>query len=320
MKNNMGISILFFGTPEFALPALRALMDAGYTVVGVVTQPDGAWGRKRVFTPPPVKVLAEQHGIPVFQPEILDAEQLAHEIPLANLFVVAAYGKIIPAAILALPKFGALNIHPSLLPRWRGPSPIQITILSGDTETGVTIMQIDEQMDHGPAIAASSLPLPAHSRITYPELHDRLADLGAKLLIEIIPKWLAGTITPTPQDETKATYCKLLTRDDGRIDWRKSTEEIERMIRAFDPWPGTWTIWHTPDRDIRVRITEADAIADEAPDKIPGHVWQNQSHPLLIQTGHGSLAIKKLGMEGKNIVDASSFLRGHPSLIDAILS
>jgi len=312
-------SILFFGTPEFALPALRGLIDAGWRVVGVVTQPDEPVGRKRVLTPPPIKVFALQNGIPVFQPEKLDAGQFIAEIPAADLFVVAAYGKIIPKTILDIPKLGALNIHPSLLPRWRGPSPIQTTILAGDSETGVAIMKIDAQMDHGPIVASSKFQVPS-SHIAYPELHDQLAKLGAELLIETLPQWIAGAITPVPQDETHATYCKLLTKNSGKIDWGKPAEEIERMVRAFHPWPGTWTIWKTESGDRRIRIEDADAV-DAAPPAYgaSGLVWTNNAHPLLIQTGRGSFAIKKLGLEGKNILDAASFLRGHQAIIGIIL-
>lgn len=313
-------SILFFGTSGFAVPVLEALIRNGYALAGVVTNQDEPAGRKRVLTPPPVKVCAARHGIPVFQPEKLNPENFAREIPAANLFVVAAYGKIIPQAILDIPKYGALNIHPSLLPRWRGPSPIQHTILAGDPKTGVSIIKIDAQMDHGPIVAQTSIKYPVSS-IQYQELHDRLANLGADLLIRIVPKWIAGAITPTPQDDTKATYCKLLTKNDGRIDWIKPAEDIERAIRAYRPWPGTWTIWHAPERDLRIRIEEADWITDEIPGAAPGFVWQNEKRPLCAQSGRGSLAIQKLQSEGgRHPMDAASFLRGRPSFIGAALS
>ncbi|MFY9462661.1 MAG: methionyl-tRNA formyltransferase, partial [Candidatus Sungiibacteriota bacterium] len=261
--------ILFLGTPEFALPALQALIDAGYLIVGVVTQPDEPIGRKQVLTPPPVKVLAEQYDIPVFQPLRLDARDFADKIPRPDLFIVAAYGKIIPKAILDIPRFGVINIHPSLLPRWRGPSPIQAAILAGDAATGVTIMKIDEQMDHGALIANYKLQI-TNYKTTYLELHNQLAEAGAKLLIEILPRWVAGEIAPIAQDETHATYCKLLTKNSGRIDWGKPAEEIERMIRAYHPWPGTWTIWKTEVGDRRIRIEEADAVDAVPP---PHPIW-----------------------------------------------
>ena len=319
MKNNP--PILFFGTPEFALPALEALIKNGYRIAAAITRPDERVGRKQILTPPPIKVAAERYNIPVFQPERLDARDfVSGKIPRADLFIVAAYGKIIPVDILKLPRLGAINIHPSLLPRWRGPSPIQAAILHGDIQTGVTIMQMDAQMDHGPAIAASSFPLPAPGKITYPELHDRLAKLGAELLIKTLSRWITGGIIPVPQDESQATYCKLLTKDGGRIDWTKPADQIERMVRAYRPWPGSWTVWKSKSGPRRIRIEEADAIDDAPPaGGAAGMVWQNELHPLLIKSGRGSLAVKKLRLEGKSPTDAASFLRGHPALLGAIL-
>ena len=316
MDENTKIKIFFFGTSAFAVPALEALIQNAYTPVSVVTNPDEPAGRKRLLTPPPIKILAEQHGIRIFQPEKLDDARFVSEIPRADLFIVAAYGKIIPASMLAMPKFGALNIHPSLLPRYRGPSPIQSAILSGDPETGVTIMQMDERMDHGPIVARSKIQM-ANGKLTYPILHDRLAELGAHLLIETLPRWINGAITPTPQDDARATYCKLLTKDDGRIDWTKSAEELERMVRAFQPWPGTWTVWESGSK--RIKIEAASWIADAIPEGILGQVWHNTQNPLLIQSGRGSLTIKRLGIEGKKIVDVEQFLHGHPSIIGAVL-
>ena len=313
------ISILFFGTSEFAVPALEALAGSGYRIVGVVTNPDEPVGRKHVLTAPPVKLCAARHGIPILQPDKLDAAHFAREAPAADLYIIAAYGKIIPQAILDIPRYGALNIHPSLLPRWRGPSPIQHTILAGDAETGVTIIKIDAQMDHGPILARRELAITklqiTNYKPEYPELHDQLAKLGVELLIETLPKWIAGEITPMTQDDSQATYCKLLTKEDGKIDWNKPAEEIERMIRAFRPWPGTWTIWRTSERDLRIRIEEADWIEDEMPGASEGSVSKNETHPLLVQSGRGSLAIQKLQVEGGSVTDAASFLRGHPSFI-----
>ena len=314
-------TIVFFGTPEFALPALRGLTETDYRVVGVVTRPDAPTGRRAVLTPPAVKVTAEEYGVPVFQPEKIDARDFASgKIPSADLLVVAAYGKIIPKSILDLPRYGALNIHPSLLPRWRGPSPIQHAILHGDAQTGVTIIAMDEQMDHGPVVAKRGLPLPATPRPTYPVLHDVLAKIAADLLIETLPRWIAGDIAPIPQDETRATYSKMLVRDDGKIDWSRPAEEIERMIRAFQPWPGSWTIWKSEMGNRRIRIEDADAVEDAPPaGGASGLVLQDRTRPLLVKSGRGSLVIKKLGLEGKSILDAEAFLRGHPSLIGSTL-
>ena len=306
--------IVFFGTPEFALPSLEALVKNGYTPELVVTKPDEPSGRKQIITPPPVKVYAESQHIPVFQPI-----HLAHEldkIPDADLFIVVAFGAIIPQGIIEKAKQGILNIHPSLLPRWRGPSPIQSAILNGDAQTGVTLMQIDELMDHGPVIAQERFSL-LEKKWTSPALHDTLADLGAQMLIKAIPEWMNGKVTPTPQDDLKATYCKLIKKDHGRIAWSRPADEIERMIRAYTPWPSAWTLWPGRDTIYRIRIDEADIVDDESPVGSPGYVWQTPSHPLLVKTGGSTLAVTKLTIEGKNTLAAHEFLRGNPQLMGA---
>ena len=306
--------IVFFGTPEFALPSLGALINSGYAVAATVTNPDERVGRKQILTPPPVKIFAGKHGIPVLQPERLNFGTFKFNLPPADIYVVAAYGKIIPKEILDIPKFGALNIHPSLLPRWRGPSPIQATILAGDIETGVTIIQMDEGIDHGPIIAQCKSQI-VKRKMTYPELHDELSQLGAELLIETLPKWIRAEITPVPQDDLQATYSKILTKDSGRIDWSQPAEEIERMVRAFTPWPGAWTTWPSTDRIYRLRIEAAEISLEEANSGMPGYVFSTSRHPLLVKTGQKSLAIRRLTLEGRRTVDDKSFLRGHPGLI-----
>lgn len=313
----VNVSIVFWGTSAFAIPALQALHSAGYSVVQVVTNPDELVGREQVLTSPPLKQTAKKYKIPVFQPASLKGGEdfLADNILPADLYVVAAYGKIIPKEILAKPKLGALNIHPSLLPRWRGPAPIQATILHGDEETGVTIILLDEQMDHGPVIAAQKILL-ARRKPTFGKLHDELADLGANLLVEALPRWLAGQIIPTPQDNAKATFSKILKKSDGRILWDRPAEEIERMVRAFNPWPGTWTLWPSDSKIFRVRIEEADWILDEPPYGSPGFVWKNSEHSLLVKTSRGSLVITKIKIEGKKLLDAEAFMRGNAKLLE----
>jgi len=319
MADFRDVKIIFWGTPEFALPSEEALFKNGYNIAAVVTNPDEPIGRKQILTAPPVKIFAQKHRIPVFQPPNIKNPNFKKEIPEAELYIVAAYGKIIPKEILNLPRYGILNIHPSLLPRWRGPSPIQYTILHGDTETGVTIIKMDEWMDHGPAIAASSFQISDSSKSTYKELHDKLAKLGSELLIDILPKWLKGEITPMPQDDLKATYSKILKKEDGRIKWDRPAEEIERTIRAFNPWPGTWTIWPTGTKIYRIRIEEGEAIEDEPPHGSYGYLWSFNRYPILIKTGKGSLWVKKLTLGGKNLLKAEDFLRGHGQFIGSLL-
>ena len=306
--------IVFFGTPEFALPSLEALISHGYTPELVVTKPDEPSGRKQIITPPPVKVYAQSHHIPVLQPIHLIHE--IDKIPDADLFIVVAFGMMIPQAVIDKPNKGTLNIHPSLLPRWRGPSPIQSAILNGDTETGVTLMQIDALMDHGPIISQETFSL-TEKKYTSPELHDVLGKLGANMLINTIPGWLNNVITPVPQNDLKATYCKLLKKDHGRINWSRPADEIERMIRAYASWPSAWTLWPGRDKIYRIRIDEAEVIDDESPVGSPGYVWQSEIHPLLIKTAHCSLLVQKITIEGKTTLDAQAFLRGNPELLGA---
>lgn len=313
------IKIIFFGTPEFSLPPLEALIKNGYCIKAVITNPDEPMGRKQILTPPPVKILAEKHKIPIFQPFNLKDENFKKEIPEADIYIVAAYGKLIPKTILELPKYGSLNIHPSLLPRWRGPSPIQYAILSGDIEAGVTIIKMDELMDHGPVIAASSIKLPASGKPTYPKLHDQLSWLGADMLIKTLPKWLRGEITPIPQNDAKATYSKILKKDDGRVNWTRPSEEIEKMVRALNPWPGAWTLWPSDKKIYRIRIEEAEAIEDEPSRGSYGYVWPSEKYSLLVKTGSGSLLVKKLTLEGKKPLNSETFLNGYPQIIDSLL-
>jgi len=333
MKLNNKVKIIFWGTPEFALPSLGALIKNNYDVVAVITNPDEPRGREQILTPPPVKVLAQKFNIPILQPVNLKIENCPStplgamslsngklKIPHADLHVVAAYGKIIPKEILDVPKYGALNIHPSLLPSHRGPSPIQYTILNGDTETGVTIILMDEKMDHGPIVAMRQLANYKSQITSYKMLHDQLAGLGAELLIETLPKWLAGEIKPIPQDESKATYCKILKKEDGRIDWVKPAQDIERQIRAFQEWPKSYTFWQKGKNRLRLEIEEAGVVDEKDPTGMPGLVWQKEPGSLLVETGKGSLRITKIKLEGKKTLQAREFLNGYKDILGSTLS
>ncbi|HWA64696.1 MAG TPA: methionyl-tRNA formyltransferase [Candidatus Paceibacterota bacterium] len=238
------MKIVFFGTSAFAAPALKKLSEARYDIQGIITQPDQPAGRKKILTPPPVKEAALRAGFRIFQPATLKDDVFFEQFKSLEpeLAVVAAYGKIIPQRYLEVPVHGFLNIHPSLLPRYRGPSPIQTALLNGDTETGITIMEVDAQMDHGPIIAQETVAI--GSAETYPDLHDRLADHGAELLGAVIPDYVTGAMTPVLQDDSQATFCRMLTREDGKIDWSTPTEKIYNQIRALNPEPGTWTTWN----------------------------------------------------------------------------
>ena len=291
------LKIIFMGTPDFAAPALKQLVSNNYEISAVITAPDKPIGRKQEVTPPPIKKLALQYKIPVLQPEkILNSSwpkpDLKSQILNLNpdLIVVSAYGKIIPKEILDIPQYGSLNIHPSLLPKYRGPSPIQFAILNGEKITGATIMLMDEKMDHGPILAQEKIEIPSDE--TSQTLHDKLAQLGADLLIKTIPQYVQGEIKPKPQDEKNASYTKILTREDGKIDWRKSAESIERQIRAFTPWPGAWTI-----DGKRLKILKAKVV-----DKKDG---------LTFKTKRGYLLLEMVQPEGKKTMSGEEFIRGY---------
>ncbi|MFY9457327.1 MAG: methionyl-tRNA formyltransferase [Candidatus Spechtbacterales bacterium] len=304
------MNIVFFGTPEFAKIILERLIQKGYKPISVVTQPDQPVGRKQIMTPPPVKVLAEQKKIPVMQPEKLD-KAVIRKLQTTNyqLAIVAAYGKIIPKKILGIPKYGALNVHPSLLPRWRGPSPIQYAILNGDKETGVTIMLMDEEIDHGDIV--SSIRYQVSREETAGELSQKLAEIGADLLIDTIPKWVAGEIQPEAQDHKKASYSKILTKEDGHIDWAKSAEEIECQIRAFTPWPGSFTFWNNKRLNIVNGNVSSLPLSQQLP---PGQTFITQNRQLAVQTGSGIFVIDRVQLGGKNEITSREFLLGHKEI------
>jgi methionyl-tRNA formyltransferase len=292
MENN-NLKIIFIGTPEFGAIVLENLVKNNYQPILVVTNPDKPVGRKQTITPPPVKLVAKKNNIPIIQPTLIRNSKFEIQNSSPDLIIVAAYGQIISKEILDIPKYGCLNIHPSLLPKYRGASPIQTAILNGEQKNGVTIMLMDEKMDHGPILAAQELEITDFApgakictwckKTTYQELHNKSAELGAKLLMETIPNWINGKIKPKPQDETKATYTKILKKEDGKIDWDKPAEEIERQIRAFNPWPGSFTFCKKNDKNIKVKILEAD-VSDN------------------------KLIIKKVQPEGKKPMDYKEFL------------
>ena len=308
------VKTVFFGTPEFARIILEKLIASQFAPSLVVTAPDKQVGREKELTPSPVKVLAKKYKIEVLQPEKFDESTIyTLKAQSPKFFVVAAYGKLLPQPILDIPTKGTLNVHPSLLPRWRGASPIQSAILHGEKETGVTIMLMDAQLDHGPILAQSKVPLPqtATTKIFY----KNLAELGAKLLIDALEKWLAEKVIPQEQNHKEATFCKVLQRKDGHIDWDMPVEYIERAIRAFDPWPGTYAIW----KDKRLKILEAQVrYLWEHKEAIPGTIFIDGEN-FAIQTSHGALLPQKVQLEGKSPVTAQEFLRGYPDIVGSVL-
>jgi methionyl-tRNA formyltransferase len=300
------IRVVFLGTPEFATIPLEALAhDSRYQVVGAVTQPDRPAGRGRAPEPPPVKRAALSLGIPVLQPETLRdpaaVEQLAALRP--DVGVVAAYGEILRKSVLAIPPLGYLNIHPSLLPLHRGPTPVPGAILAGDTETGVTVMLLDAKMDSGPIIAQQRVPLPPDARSD--KLTEELFRLGSALLLEALAGYAAGASSPTPQDDSQATYTKMLKKEDGAIDWHASAIQIERMTRAYHPWPGAQTLW----RGQPLKIIAAQAHPTWGGDEPPGALLPRPDS-IWVATGAGALELLIVQPSGKRPLAAAEWRRG----------
>lgn len=310
------MKIIFFGTSEFGVTVLEKLIQAGIKPVLVVTTPDKPAGRSLKLTSSPVSILAEQLKLSLAKfdkPKLtkLSFEQLSFQ---PDLFVVASYGEILPKEVLDIPKHGVLNVHPSLLPKYRGPSPVHTAILNGDKNTGVTIMLLDEKMDHGPILDQREFPM---NNDQFPILRDKLAELGAELLIETIPEWIEGKVKPVPQDDSKATYTKIFTKEDGKIDWNKPAQEIEQQVRAFDPWPGTFTIFEGK----TLKILKALVLSGElSPTKFSaGTAFLTDDKKLGIQCGEDALLIEEVQLEGKKPTSSKDFLLGHKDIIGATL-
>lgn len=314
---------VFFGSSEFAKIVLEKLLQNNLKPVLVVTQPPKPKGRKQILSPSPVQILAEQEKIPYLTPINLNDEIFIQTIKnlQPDLILLTAYGKIIPSPLLQLPDKGFLNLHPSLLPRYRGATPLQSTILAGDKEAGVTLFLMDEQIDHGPIIQDTKYKIPAcagrqDTKITYPELMQELAILGAKLIIETLPQWLEGKINLQPQDESLATYCHKITAEDEKINWQTSAEEVDRKVRALNPNPGVYTM--TPKKVIKI-IKGFSAIDNELSTKKQiGEVFEYEKK-MAIKCGKGVYIIEKLKPAGKTTMTSESFLRGNRWITDKIL-
>lgn len=307
----MGERLIFMGTPQFAVPSLRRLLE-GYEVVAVVTRPDRAAGRGRRVAFSPVKEVALAWGIPVMQPRSLKEKEVVASLQELEpqMIVVAAYGQILPPEVLAIPPFGCLNVHASLLPKYRGASPVAGALLAGEEETGITIMLMDEEMDTGPILAQARLPIaPQDDRGS---LTEKLAYLGAELLLETLPRWLKGEITPRPQEDEKATYTKILRKEDGLIDWSMSSVEIWGQVRAYNPWPSAYTGFEGRP----LKILRAGSIKGERGE--PGLVVATKEGAAVV-TGEGLLALEEVQLAGKRAMGIVEFLRGQREFVGSRL-
>jgi len=301
------MKILFMGTPDFAVPCLEKIMEAGYEVVGVVTQPDRPKGRKGEMTPPPVKAAALRHNLPVLQPEKVRDEAVLSELEAlgADLLVTAAYGQLLPKRLLEMPRLGCVNVHASLLPRWRGGAPIHRSIIEGDKESGVTIMRMVQALDAGAMI--SQVVVPIDELDTVSTLHDKLAAAGSDLLMETLPAIEAGTITETPQDESLVTYSPNISRDDERIDWNQDARRLYNQVRGLNAWPVAFTTMsHKVVKIWQARINEEEST----PSVAPGTVVKTIDDAIIVQCGRGTLALLEIQPAGKRRMLVTEYLRG----------
>ena len=302
------IRIVFIGSPDFALPTLH-LLAAHYPLVGVVTQPDQPAGRGRVLTPPPVKLLAQELGLAVIQPARLREPEAMAQLQAwrPDLIVVAAFGQILRPTVLDMPYFGCLNVHASLLPRWRGAAPIQAAILHGDAQTGITIMRLDPGVDTGPMLSQRAIPISPDD--TAGTLSQKLADLGAQLLIDTLPGYLDGTILPKPQGHGEPTYAPMLKKEDGSLDFTQPAVALARRVRAFNPWPGTFTQWER--QILKVHCAHPADLSgfQNLTGLAPGARLVHQAFPA-IAAADGLLVLDEVQPAGKKVMPGKVFLQG----------
>ena len=306
-------NVVFMGTPDFAVPVLKTLIES-QNVVGVVTQPDRPAGRGKQLRPSPIKLTAQAANIPVYQPKSLRSEEAAQPLRdwQPDIIVVAAFGQILRPHVLNLPPHGCLNIHASLLPRWRGASPIQHAILAGDVETGICLMQMDVGLDTGPVYAC--MPTPISPTETAASLHDRLADLGANLLTVHLDNIVSGKLTPTPQDDGKSTYAPMISKEDGRLNWQQTSAEIDRRIRAMTPWPGAFTSWQGEMLKIKVASVANGRFSTGKPGQLVAY-----EEGAAVLTADGALVLEEIQLAGKRATAVPDFLRGYDNFIGSTL-
>ena len=314
MNADRPLRVVFMGTPASALTVLSALLEVErYDVVGVYTQPDRRSGRGRPVVFSKIKSFALERGLPVFQPASLKEDEKARDEMTSlspDLIVVAAYGLFLPAETLGLPRLGCLNVHPSLLPRYRGSSPVAAAILNGDAVTGVTVMLIDEGMDSGPIVIQHETPIWPEE--TADQLTTRLVRMGAGLLVEVLPQWERGEVKARPQDNTQATATRRLNKDDGEVDWSRPAADIARQVRAYHPWPGSFTYWRGRlMKIIQASASESGVNAPVTPGQVVLLGVGHAGGGMGIGTGEGVLEVRRLQLEGRGVVSAPEFASGH---------
>lgn len=309
------LSIIFMGTPDFAIPALKAIHKAGHRIANVITQPDRPRGRGRRRVPPPVKTAALELGCPVLQPESIREDDFLQSVESTrpDAIVVIAFGQLLPKRLIRIPRLGTVNVHASLLPKYRGPAPIQWAIINGETETGVTTMLMDEGVDTGDILMTDKTPILRDD--TAATLHDRLAELGAKLIVDTLAEAALGRLSPTPQDDREATYAPMLSKADGRINWDQPSEQIEAFIRGMAPWPGAFSYLDSE----RIKIFRAAPALLDHPEP-PGTVVRGFSEEIRVATRGGALTILELQSASGKRLAVSDFLRGHPIPVGRVLT
>lgn len=312
-KKNNKIRIIFIGTSAFGLPTFEALIkDGNFKIVLAVTQPDRPVGRKQIMVSSPIKIAALENQITVLQPEYIIDIREKISLLKPDLIIVAAYAQIIPETILNLPKFGCLNLHASLLPKYRGAAVIPAAILNGDKQTGLSIIKMDQGLDTGPILA--QIPVDIAPNDTAGSLHDRLSQASADFLVNTIKQYLAGKITPRPQADGPASYVKTLAKEDGLLDWKKPATVLAKFIMAMNPWPMAWTWWQGK----KIKIISAQTEPLEINSYKPGKTFKYNSG-LAVQCGQDALIIKRLQLEGRNELGSEEFLRGQKDFIGSVL-
>lgn len=322
-KSNL--KIIFWGTHKFAISIFESLVKNDYLLIGLITVPDKPTGRKKIVTPPPLKSVALKHKIKIFQPDKLkDNKDFFEKFKEINpeICIVAGYGKLIPKEYLDMPRFGFLNIHPSILPKYRGPTPIQTAILNGERETGISIILMDREMDHGPILASKNLKIPIKEDndgfkfiLSYKELEEKLSKLAAEVLLKILPKLTNEEIKPKPQNHRKATYTRKFSWQDGKIDWKQPAKNIALLVSALNPEPGTWTEWNKK----IIKILEVKYKEERNKKNFPGFVTLNENKEIIVESLNGLIKIEKLQLEGKRILSAKEFSNGYPDFINSRL-